>query len=265
MGISLTLAELKEYFITWHKNNFPSLHKEGVFELIDEYLDANNLLSQINLTSSITRKIVTIAQILSQVIDGHTNLSQDSSLDNVASELSNKVSNFNFLKHNLTQLLIDIENYNGALSRKTDKTYVDNEITKVKNLVGITPKQLQVQDIPLEPVTDNTKNLNNYKTPGLYRSKSAENTGSLTNVPDGAKNTAFSLMVIPHLDNSVKQILLSGDSTAEGNRIYMRNYVNSKNWSSWYELYGEHNLSPLQMKIEWSDGSTPTIYTLLQK
>ena len=38
MGISLTLAELKEYFQIWHKNNFDNLHSEEIQGYISNYL-----------------------------------------------------------------------------------------------------------------------------------------------------------------------------------------------------------------------------------
>ena len=45
----------------------------------------------------------------------------------------------------------------------------------------------------------------------------------------------------------------------------MRNYLHSAGqWSEWYELYGDHNIQPLQMKVEWSEGGETT-YTLLQR
>ena len=45
MGISLTLAELKEYFQIWHKNNFDNLHSEEIQGYISNYLRDTGILN----------------------------------------------------------------------------------------------------------------------------------------------------------------------------------------------------------------------------
>lgn len=221
------------------------------------------------MVDNIEKDIINIIKILSQAINGDTNLSDLSSLTDAITEVLNKSNNANWSLINLNRLATIIDTHtrqiNNLSTDKTSKDYVDGEINSVKDSLGIVPKQLQTQDIPLD-ASDDSKNLNYYKTPGLYRSKDAANTSNLLNVPDGANRSAFNLVVLLHMNNSAKQILLTSENNANGNRIYMRNYLHSAGqWSEWYELYGDHNLSPLQMQIEWSDGSTPTTYTLLQK
>ena len=272
MGISLTLAELKEYFQIWHKNNFDNLHSEEIQGYISNYLRDTGILNQINTIIDLKNTIVKAIKILSKSIDGNTNLTDSSSINDAASEIINK--NINFSNINLKKLsnLIDsiTTQINSLSNDKADITYVNTQLNNIKDSLGITPKQIQTQEIPLSS-NDTDKDLNNYKTPGLYRSKNAANTSSLSNVPSGAANSAFNLVVLAHYGEEnnmgVRQLLLTNENTNTGNRIYMRNYLPSSGtpWSDWYELYGDHNLSPLQMKVEWSDGSSPTTYTLLQK
>ena len=169
---------------------------------------------------------------------------------------------------NLSTLSEQVQANTTNVARKLDRSEFTEAINQINQNLGIQPKQLQTQDIPLNGET----NLNNYKTPGIYISKDASTTSGLSNKPSGAYNSAFTLIVIPHMEKSVRQILLTGESNDNGNRIYMRNYQKSSNsWgksenNGWYELYGDHNLKPLQMTVEWSDSSEPsTTYTLLQK
>lgn len=268
MGISLTLTELKEYFKIWHENNFNELHKQKITEYIGQYLDSNGLSDKINITDDIKTTLTNIGKVVSQMIDGESNLSNSSSLTDVTNELINKIQNNSLSSVNLKQLSTKVDTHTTTITNlsqnKIDKEYVDNAIASVEGRIGTTPTQIQTQNIPID-TTDASKDLNNYKTPGLFRSINAQNTSTLQNVPAGAANSGFNLIVLLHLENSVKQLLLTGENTASGNRIYMRNYLHSAGqWSEWYELYGEHNLQPLQMKVEWSEGGETT-YTLLQR
>lgn len=263
--ITLTLGELKEYFKIWHENNFNALHNEGTISYINEYL--TNRLEEINIIIDIKTSLIYFGKFISQIIDGNSNLTESSTLNNVINELANKNINLNNI--NLTSLSSQILNHSTLINTIQDNMATKSDVTKLRNdmedVTGVRPKQLQTQLIPVVGIgTD----LNDYKIPGLYRSKDAANTASLSNVPEKAQNSAFTLIVLEHMDNSVKQILLTAEKTDSGNSIYTRNYNHSQSnpWGDkWYELYGNHNTQPLQMQVEWSDDeSNPTTYTLLQ-
>lgn len=268
MGITLTLAELKKYFKIWHEDNFNEFHRTAIMNLIDEYLVSHGFVTKINTITNIQTGIINVAKFLSKSINGNSNLTNSSSISDAISELSNIDVNLSIV--NLKALNTKIDNNNNTLTNlinnKADKQTVEDEIRNIKALSGAVPKELLVQNIP------SGADLNNYTTPGLYRSATADNTQGLKHRPESA-NLPFILAVIPHADYSVRQILLTGDSTNDGNRIYMRNYMYSKNsWGNvidngWYELYGTHNTTPLQMKIEWSEeaGGGSRVYTLLQR
>ena len=271
MGISLTLSELKQYFKTWHENNFKDLHEVPVINIIDSYLRANGYLDKINSVTNIEATVVNFAKYLSKCIDGQSNLGNSSTISAAISEVANKSSRLSSI--NLQSLFSLINQTDAKIDIEVG--HINDTIDDLRASLGIKPKQLMVQNIPVNGETD----LNNYRVPGLYKSESSSITSGLSHTPDGAKSSAFTLIVVPYITHSetgevhsVRQILLSGGSSSEGNRIYMRNYQHSSNtpWgksenSGWYELYGDHNLKPLQMKIEWSDNSPSTTYTILQK
>ena len=267
MGISLSLAQLKEYFQVWHQNNFDALHNTKLETYITDYLSRHQISDKINSIDNIKTSIVNIAKFLSKSIDGDSDLTNSSTLTNAITELSNK--NINFSDINLKQLSDIINQHDGRLDslleNKADKDYVLGLIATVESRLGITPEQIATQDIPAK---DYGYDLNNYTTPGLYRSKDSSVTQNVQSLPNGASNQGFSLVVLQHMENSVRQILLTPENSANGNAIYTRNYVHSQSsggqWSEWYELYGTHNTTPLQMKVEWSEGGSTT-YTLLQK
>ena len=272
MGITLTLAELKKYFKIWHEDNFNEFHRTAIMNLIDEYLVSHGFVTKINTIANIQTGIINVAKFLSKSINGSSNLTNSSSISDAISELSNIDVNLSII--NLKALNTKIDNNNNTLTNlinnKADKQTVENEIQNIKALSGAIPKQLLVQDIP------SGADLNNYTTPGLYRSATADNTSSLKHKPQGVDSIPFGLAVIPQATNGIRQILLAGDITENnniGNRIYMRNYLQSMGWNNnstnngWYELYGTHNTTPLQMKIEWSEeaGGGSSVYTLLQR
>lgn len=268
--ITLTLGELKEYFKIWHENNFNELHTQKIKNTISEYLNQNGIMEKINIIDSIKTTVINITEILSKIIDGGSDLSNSSTLNSAITELRRKYNNF---KNTNFNTLIAISNelsrhttlINNLSSNSVNKDDMNEQLDAIKNSIGVIPKQIQTQNIP---VTEFGNDLNNYKTPGLYCSKSKENTSNLLHVPPRAQGMGFSLVVLQHMDNSVRQLLLSSDASAAGNRTFSRNYIASSNkWSEWYELYGEHNTQTLQMHIEWSDpeGLSPTTYTLLQK
>lgn len=260
MAINLTLAQLKEYFKTWHENHFDDLHKVEMIKVINSYLDSKGLNVVNNNVDSIKSHIVKVIKILSQSIDGNTSLNDDSSISTAINEIKNKENTAK--NNNLTALLSKINqntnNINTLNSSKANLQYVQNEIQSIRRATGQTPAMLQEQEIPVQ----SEKNLNNYTTPGLYKSKTSAITNTLSNKPN--LSSPFTLIVIRHADNGVRQILIAGDTSNNGNKIYMRNYVNGSWSSQWHELYGTHNTTPFQMQVEFANGSTQT-YTLLQK
>lgn len=264
MGISLTLAELKEYFKIWHNNNFDDFHNNKLETYISSYLSRHGISDKINIIDSLKTGIVQVAMIVSKSIDGNTSLTLSSSLSDAINEINNKNINFNDI--NLKKLYNTyIQQHDSQIrdlsANKADKSYVDGLISSIESNLGIKPTQIEIQNIPV----NNQTNLNTYKTIGIYKSKDAATTQTLSNVPANAQSTAFDLIVLQHMDNGYRQLLLTSNNNNSGNSIYTRNYLSSNNqWSEWYELYGTHNTSPLQMKIEWSEGGS-TIYTLLQK
>ena len=272
--ITLTLGDLKEYFKIWHENNFNDLHTQKIKSTISAYLNDNGIQAKIDTINNIKTSVINVAKSLSQIINGTSDLTDSSTLENAITELNNKYNNFknNNDYDNLTTISDALASHttliNNLSQQKATIEYVDNLIGQISAQVGVTPKQIQTQDMP---VVEFGNDLNNYKTPGIYRSKSAANTSNLQNVPSEAQSSAFVLVVLQHMDNSVRQLLLTAETSDAGNNIFTRNYVASSNtWSGgqkWNKLYGNHNTQPLQMKIEWSDdpqGSNPTTYTLLQ-
>lgn len=262
MGISLSLAQLKEYFEIWHTNNFNSLHSAKLDAYINNYLSKNQISSKINSISELETTILNIGKFLSQSIDGDSSLSNSSSLSEIINELSTK-NNINLSNTNLKELSDAINthatNIDTLTNDKADTSWVTGQLNAISASLGVTPTTIATQKIPAQ---DMGRDLNNYRTTGLYRSATSANTQSLSHVPTGAQNSAFNLIVLQHMDKGFKQILSTAEKTNTGNRMYVRNYDN--NWGEWYELYGTHNTTQLQMKVEFSDGSNTT-YTLLQK
>lgn len=267
MGISLSLAQLKQYFETWHTQKFDALHNIKLESYISKYLLDTGINRKIN---DISTGIINIAKFLSQAIDGESNLIDNSSITNEEPNSTDNSSiidaitelshiNINFAAINLKSLSSRIDknsaDINTLNTNKAERTYVDNRFTEIENLTGVIPKKIQTQNIP------ENADLNDYTIDGLYRSETANITNGLKNLPDNFSSSAFNLVILKHMDNGVRQILLSGG----GNNIYTRNYQGSTNgWGEWSELYGEHNTIPLQMNIEWSQGGATT-YTILQK
>lgn len=269
MGISLTLAELKEYFKIWHNNNnnFDDLHNNKFETYISNYLSRNGILDKINIVNSVKTGIVQVAMIISKSVDGSTSLTPSSSLSDAINEINNKNINFNDI--NLKKLYNTyIQTHTSQIeelkNNKADKTYVNDLVSNIESDLGITPTSIAIQNMPV----NNQTNLNTYKTIGIYKSKDAATTQTLSNKPASVEGTAFDLIVLQHMDNGYRQLLLTSNNDGSGNSIYTRNYLSSNDqWSEWYEFYGTHNTSPLQMKIEWSEsaGGGSSIYTLLQK
>lgn len=268
MGISLTLSELKQFFETWHTNNFNKLHEADIINTINNYFDEKGLSTKINKITDLQSSIINVIKYVSKSINGVSGISESSTLKSALNELSNKnvdLSTINLVNLN-TKINQNNNNITTQLNKKADAETVNNRLSQLESSSGAVPKQLQVQDI------SNNSDLNNYKTPGLYKSATSETTSTLKHKPTSLPDAPFTLAVIPHMASSVKHILIVGNITDDGNRIYMRNYLSSENsWgktenNGWYELYGDHNTKPLQMKIEWSDENLPnTTYTLLQR
>ena len=261
--ITLTLGELKEYFKIWHNNNFDELHTK--VQEISNYLNTYNIADKINIIDNMKTNIIDNIKIVYKIIEGDIgDLANSNTLDDATTKLNNKYNNF-IINNNYNNLK-SISNALIAHERLISKTatdtkdYVDDQIREVNANLGVTPKQIQTQDIPVAGVTD----LNEYKTPGLYRSKDSAKTGTLQNVPSEAKGSGFVLVVLQHTDDGVRQLLLTSEASSIGNNIFTRNYTNSSWSDKWDKLYGSHNTQPLQMKIEWSDDPTSTTYTLLQ-
>lgn len=260
-GITLTLAELKEYFRIWHENHFNDLHKSQMMDFINSYLNKEGLLSTITDINDLQKSIVKLIRYMIKIIDGGTNsaLSDSSSISAAINELNTKAS-INFASINLLNLNSRITSNSEAINTINNNINKKADISYVDEITGAKPKQLQEQDI------SSNSDLNEYIAPGLYKSKTSSITQTLQNIPPSNSNSkikdAFVLMVIPHFDFSVRQILLTGEKNNNGNKIYTRNYHSG--WSDWYELYGEHNLTPLQMQVEWENGGS-TVYTLLKK
>lgn len=266
MGISLTLTQLKEYFKTWHDSLFDDLHKTKVTSYINEFLNdpTNNIMTKINLIDDLKTNILAVGKFILKMVDGSDR--QLSSINDISTNLSNNISRLNSL--NLQKLANDINTNAQNIAKKVDKSYVDSEISRISANIGVEPKLIQIQDIK------SGDNLNEYKTSGIYKSINSSITQTVDNRPEDTNNrigTAFDLIVINNKDTEInntvttKQLVLTSGTGTDGNRIYSRNYVASSNeWSNWIEFYGTHNLSTLQMKVEFSNNSSAT-YTLLQK
>lgn len=100
----------------------------------------------------------------------------------------------------------DIENVNGILATKADKTELVNEYI----------------------ITQTGKNLNDYKTKGTYIFTS---TYTPYNIPKGNQGT---LIVTGKNPNFVKQIWMCTETNPE---IFTRNFTNSS-WSEWRSVCG---------------------------
>lgn len=263
--ITLTLGELKEYFKIWHENKFNDLHTTKVQEIISNYLNTHNITNKVNIIDDIRTNIISSIKVVSKIINGRSDLEDSSTLNDAITELNGKYKNFienNNKYNNLASISKALRDHDTSISEKATIGYVNDQISEVNDNLGVIPKQIQTQDIP---VVGFGTDLNNYTTPGLYYNKNSST--DLQNVPSEARGSNFVLVVLQHTDDGARQLLLTPEASNIGNNIFTRNYTNSS-WSGgekWDKLYGSHNTQPLQMKIEWSDvPNTSTTYTLLQ-
>ena len=268
MGITLTLTELKKYFETWHNsdNLFDDLHRRKVEGYINDFLQnpTNNIMLKINLIEDLKTNILTIGDFILKMVDGTSAINPNSSsINDISTALTNKINKLNNL--NLEKLANNIENNAINIEKKADKTEVDRRFSDLSANLGIEPKNIQIQDIP------SGANLNSYnEISGIYKSISSSISTTITNRPENIE-VGFDLIVI-HNKNSeinntvtVKQLILTSGAGKDGNRIYSRNYLTATNtWSDWIEFYGTHNLSVVQMEVEFSNKDKVT-YNLLQK
>ena len=266
MAISLTLEELKEYFKVWHSK---ISHTDEVKQIMSDYI--NNITSITDYIDQIIEYINTNSKLL-LLISGLTegeinNLSLQQLQDKLnTQEFKSKLSNIN-LQNLYTLINNNYEILNNKISNKADKEYVDDEINRLSDNLGVEPLRIQAQTI------NTNDDLNNYKTPGIYKNDNAGN--NIANTPNIGSST-FSLIVIENKEETVnnqkrynvRQLLLTNSTEDEGNRIFTRNYTLANNkWNDkWHELYGTHNTKTIQMKVEWTNEdniNASTTYTLL--
>ena len=102
----------------------------------------------------------------------------------------------------------------------------------------------------IEIAKDKTSDdFNEYTSEGIYYlpANTSYSGKTIANTPE-AQQTACTLIVTRHA--GVRQIVMTYNNVASGNKIYIRNkYSNSggdkgNGWSNWYELYGTHNFNP---------------------
>ena len=254
MEITGTLTQLKQYFEEWHSSNtnkFDTLHQR----LIDRIDNIQNNAQNNN--DVLSGKILTLANLISKKLDGsETQISNLNDITNITNKIEATDSTINF--KNINNRLSNIEVLTGIIGTDTSgdtrkildriKTLETNSLsaTNIDDRINIAFKGKDIKS---------RDDLNSYKTPGIFKCATYNIATSLTNCPI---NVAFNLVVLEHEDRSCRQII----TEYEGNGIWIRNYKNrSETWSNWTELYGEHNTTPFQMQVEFSQ-STKT-YTVL--
>ena len=253
MSITSTLSELKDLFISWHKNEYDILHKEKTETLIQEKMEEADV-SDIGI---IKNKIITVAKNLSLRLDGETsNITDINQIDNEFTSKNNEIGNLN-LKALDSRITANSTSINNLNTNKVDKAYVTEVVNEAMTDVGSNHTHNQINTQEIASNTD----LNTITTAGIYRCKTSAIANTLQNNP--YTGAAFNLVTLLTQDGGIRQLFLVGNASNDGNKIYTRNYANSK-WSEWYELYGTHNTSTFQMEVEFSNGSKST-YTILQK
>ena len=256
MHITGTMTQMETYFEEWHTDEFATLHASLITRI--DKIESDKQTE----TDRLKEKFLTLANLISVKLDG--NDTQIGSIDNI---------------NNITS---KIEAYTNSINLKDFNSRITanyNEIARIAGLIGtnttnnnnsIFARLLSLENSNLSTANIDERidnyfekneilsgdNLNTYTKPGIYRCKLDSIASNLTN---SATNKAFSLVVLRHSDNSVRQIVNENDNN---NNIWTRNYNNvQQSWSNWTKLYGEHNTFTFPMEVEFSD-STKT-YTIV--
>lgn len=248
MHITGTMTEMETYFEQWHTDDFATLHASLLTKIDKIESDKQSE------TNDLKNKLLTLANLISVKLDG--NDTQISSINNINS-ITNKLEAYTNS--------INLKDFNNRITANND------EITRIASLIGtnttnnnssifarlLNLEQSNLSTTNIDERVDNyfEKNeilsgddLNTYTKPGIYRCKLDS---IANNVNHRATNTAFSLVVLRHSDNSVRQIINENNNN---NNIWIRNYNNvQQSWSNWTKLYGEHNTFTFPMKVEFSD------------
>lgn len=256
MHITGTMTQMETYFEEWHTDDFATLHASLLTKIDKIESDKQSE------TNDLKNKLLTLANLISVKLDG--NNTQISNINNINS-ITNKLEAYTNS--------INLKDFNSRITAN------NNEITRIANLIGtnttnnnnsifarlLNLEQSNLSTTNIDERIDNyfEKNeilsgddLNTYTKPGIYRCKLDS---IASNVNHCATNKAFSLVVLRHSDNSVRQIINENDNN---NNIWVRNYNNvQQSWSNWTKLYGEHNTFTFPMEVEFSD-STKT-YTIV--
>lgn len=254
MEITGTLTQLKQYFEEWHSSNdnkFDTLHKR-LIERIDDMQENAQYGNE-----ALAGKVLTLANLISKKLDGsNVQISSLNDITNITNKIEATDSNINFKAFN--NRLNNLELLTSIIGRDTSgntKTIIERiKELELSNLSAANIDErigLALRGTDIKSRDD----LNTYKTPGIFKCATYNIATSLNNCP---VNVAFNLIVLEHEDKSCRQII----TEYEGNDIWVRNYKNrNTTWTNWTKLYGEHNTTPFQMQVEFSQ-STKT-YTIL--
>lgn len=256
MHITGTMTQMETYFEQWHTDDFATLHASLLTKIDKIESDKQSE------TNDLKNKLLTLANLISFKLDGdNTQINSIDNINNITSKDEAHAQSINLKDFNnrieanyneIIRIASLIEsnasnNYNGILSRLTS---LENSNLSTENIDDRINNYFEKNEIL------SGDDLNTYTKPGIYRCKLDS---IASNVNHCATNTAFSLVVLRHSDNSVRQIINENDNN---NNIWVRNYNNvQQSWSNWTKLYGEHNTFTFPMKVEFSN-STKT-YTII--
>lgn len=257
MNITGTLTQLKQFFEEWHSsddNKFITLHQRLIDRM--DTIEANKDLN----TEMFTNNLLSIANLISNKLDGDaTQITDITQLSTITSK--NEAKNNTINLKNFNNRLSNLETLPSIIGTDTssNKTIVQRlqflENTNQSEANIDSRVNIGINNFIKGANIQSNDSLNNYVTPGVYKSITDNISSSLTNCPT---KKSFNLIVLEHENNSVRQII----SEYSSNDIWVRNYQNrTTSWSEWSKLYGTHNTIPFQMQIEF-ENSTKN-YTIL--
>lgn len=259
MEITGTLTKLRTHFEEWHKDKFTTLHS-ALFTRMDE-IEANRNTDNDNIKD----KLLLITNLISSKLDGNnsqiTNINDINTINNKTEAYSNNI-NLKNLNERLTRLdREDVNNPNNngkilQLEKKIGENTSSNKNDIYSRLLNLEQTNLSETNIDTRidyafegQIISTNDDLNTYKKPGIYRYLDISDKSTIT-MRHTPVSTPFSLIVLNHKQNSVRQIINESDN----NNIWIRNYDNTtQSWGNWTKLYGEHNTYTFSMEVDFKD------------
>lgn len=255
MHITGTMTQMETYFEEWHEEDFATLHSSlfNRIDAIESDKDTN--------IDNFKRKLLTLANLISFKLDGDvTQITNLENLNNITNKTEATAASINLKNFNekLTQhngLITTLQNLIGTNTTNNNNSIFSRLASLENSNLSTSNIDERISNFFEGTIIPTNSDLNTYKTPGIYKCIDDSVANGLRNKPI---NKAFSLIVLRHKNNSVRQIINEYDN----NNIWVRNYRNvEQNWSDWTKLYGEHNTYTFPMEVEFSN-STKT-YTII--